>query len=127
MPNFFEYCDMQKMVEEILEQLKNVRECATNIYNSLKEAEDQTDELTVHHMLKGLKKNEYDVTDELAKTLFARSKNQTSDDPVVNKEDFVNWWSEGKLDHFEIIKYYLIDMLYQNIGTKFKETDIKTF
>ena len=27
---------------------------------------------------------------------------------VVDKHKFRRWWTEGKLDNFEIIKYYLI-------------------
>ena len=33
------------------------------------------------------------------------------DKAIVREKKFKNWWSEGKLDNFEVIKYYLIDWI----------------
>lgn len=51
----------------------------------------------------------------------------TGDQVIVEKERFRRWWVEGKLDNFEIIKYYLIGWMVKEIGQlKLKEDDVKT-
>lgn len=61
-------------------------------------------------MLNGLDENSRDVIEEICVAQFAEKKGDK--DPVkvvVKKKKFKQWWSEGKLDNYEMIKFYIID------------------
>ena len=61
------------------------------------------------------------MIDELAASLFKTSEDiegVETDNVNIMRDSFVNWWSEGKLDHFEIIKYYLIDTINKDTFKK---------
>ena len=62
-------------------------------------------------MLEGLNENARDVIEEQCVLLFNDKKMVKPDKAIVREKKFKNWWSEGKLDNFEMIKYYLIDWI----------------
>jgi hypothetical protein len=43
--------------------------------------------------------------------LFQGGKTTKPDKAIVKEERFKKWWSEGKLDAFETIKFYLIESI----------------
>ena len=64
-------------------------------------------------MLEPFNDNERDLLEEECVALFKPKKgasNKTTD-VVVTKKQFSRWWQEGKLDHFEDIKFYLIQRI----------------
>jgi hypothetical protein len=62
-------------------------------------------------MLKDVNKNARDIIEEECIMLFNEKKMTKPEKAVVKESKFVKWWSEGKLDNFETIKYYLIDVI----------------
>ena len=66
--------------------------------------------MTVEDLLQGLDENERDVIEEICVEYFAEKKSDKDPKNVVIREKkFKQWWSEGKLDKFEQIKFYIID------------------
>jgi hypothetical protein len=50
------------------------------------------------------------VIEEICVAYFADKKSDKDPSKVIVKEKkFKQWWSEGKLDNYEVIKFYLID------------------
>ena len=68
-------------------------------------------------MLSGLDENERDVIEEQCVERFGVKGKRSAkpDQAIVREQDFKNWWSEGKLDGYEVIKYYLIPFLAKQV------------
>jgi hypothetical protein len=45
----------------------------------------------------------------------AKEEEKKPESVVVKQDKFRSWWIEGKLDNFEIIKYYLIEWIVHQI------------
>ena len=70
-------------------------------------------------MLKGLDANERDIIEEICVAYFAERKADKDPSKVIIKEKkFKQWWSEGKLDNYEIIKFYIIDWVIKQLQEK---------
>ncbi|CDW71188.1 UNKNOWN [Stylonychia lemnae] len=111
--NYFNYEQVTELLAALQEQHKKIEESAEKIYNSL--LDGKTD-LTVEDMLQGLEENERDVIEEICVEYFAERKQDR--DPkkvIVKKKKFLQWWSEGKIDKYEQIKFYIIDWVIQQL------------
>jgi hypothetical protein len=72
-------------------------------------------------MLRGLDENSRDVIEEICVAYFAEKKSETDAKKVIVKpKRFKQWWSEGKLDNYELTKFYIIDwvMKLMSSGTE---------
>lgn len=64
--------------------------------------------------------------EKYGKHLHKKTDAADSKNIVVKREKFRRWWTEGKLDSFEMIKYYLIGWMGVQIkNKKLDETAIK--
>lgn len=78
--------------------------------------------LKVSDLLQDLDENEKDVIEEICTELFAGKKINPQPDQIEIKErDFVKWWSEGKIDNYEAIKFYLINKLFESLEQIYKD------
>lgn len=78
---------------------------------------------TVAEMLEPFDENERDLLEEECVAFFKSKKgasNKTTDVQVTKKK-FSSWWEEGKLDHFENIKYYLIKRISELVTETAKD------
>eukprot|EP00347_Sterkiella_histriomuscorum_P015597 403356425 len=111
--NFFTYHQAKDMVLAMQEENKKVQESADEIFKALKKDDK---ELTVEDLLQGLDENERDVIEEICVEYFAEKKSDKDPKSVIIREKkFKQWWSEGKLDKFEQIKFYIIDWVIKQL------------
>lgn len=72
--------------------------------------------LRVSDLLNGLEENERDVIEEICVEHFNEKKNVAASENVeVKKKKFIQWFSEGKIDNFEAIKFYLISKIFESL------------
>jgi hypothetical protein len=101
-----------------------MREKIKEVEFQLEDTEDlQKEDFTVAEMLEPFKDNEKDLLEEECVALFGEPKGSKNTEEVkVPLAKFQNWWQEGTLDHFENIKFYLIQQI-----TKLVQDNVKEF
>lgn len=73
-------------------------------------------------MLRGLDENSRDIIEEICVAYFAEKKSEKDAAKVIVKpKKFKQWWSEGKLDNSELIKFYIIDWVMKLLKEKGSE------
>lgn len=78
--------------------------------------------LKVSDLLQDLNENERDVIEEICTEYFAGKKTNPQAELIeVKEKEFVKWWSEGKIDNYEAIKFYLIDKIFDSLKQVYKE------
>ncbi len=87
-----------------------------------KKANKADNKLKVSDLLHDLDENEKDVIEEICTEYFAGKKiNPQPDQIEVKERDFVKWWSEGKIDNYEAIKFYLINKIFDSLRQVFND------
>jgi len=111
----------------VFEEYLILGDSAEKIYDTVLKKDPLSLVVTVESMLQEMKSK--DVIEEPCLKFFAKKKekgkhlNKKSDAEdskkiVVKKEKFRRWWTEGKLDSYEMIKYYLIRWMGVQIKNK---------
>lgn len=116
--NYYHLEDSDSLISAIFEEYKSLGAAAKEIYAQVLKGDD-VDKVTVEHMLRGLDESSRDVIEEQCVALFQTKKDQNDPKKVlVGSKKFKQWWSEGKIDNYEQIKYYLIDWIVQQVHDK---------
>ncbi len=73
--------------------------------------------LRVSDLLDNLDEDEKDNIEGICIDFFAGKKVSLKPDLIdVKEKEFVEWWSEGKIDKYEAIKFYMIDKIFDYLG-----------
>lgn len=116
--NYYHFDDTAALITAIFDEHKSLGTAAEEIYAQVLKGED-VDKLTVEHLLRGLDESSRDVIEEQCVALFQTKKDQKDPKKVlVGSKKFKQWWSEGKLEDTEQIKFYLIDWIVQQVKEK---------
>jgi hypothetical protein len=84
-----------------------VEQASKVIFDTIKNGNDK---YTAKNLLSGLDSNTRDMIEEQTSMYFSDGKSTRKNVPVT-KEKFTEWWSEGRVDQYEQIKYFLIDWI----------------
>ena len=123
--HFYKFEDAKTLIADLISEFKTIGEYSETIYTDVL-LKDDKGLVTVDSMISNMPKSK-DIIEDYCMDLFnkkgKKKQKETATDGIgknvlVDKKKFCRWWSEGNLDHFEIIKYYLIGWMSKQLKLK---------
>jgi hypothetical protein len=122
--HYFRFAQAKELVEKLLTEFKALSNSSETIYEAVLNKDEESGKVTVDSMI-GVLPQYKDIIEDYCVELFAKKakgkKKQGAEEGDIGKEvpidkkQFCRWWSEGSLNRFEAIKYYLTGWMYRQL------------
>ena len=133
---FFDLQHAPLLMQALKQSFQQVEDSADEIYEWIKDCQGKgasEEEITVDDLLSGLDENKKDVIEEKCVELFTVPNKKRQQKGVtenaagskqvkIPKKKFKEWWTEGNLDAFETIKYYMMEGIISKMKEKLQES-----